>query len=78
MPGRPLTSRPGAVVGTVTRGTTNPNRLRRCDRWIVARHARYLRGLPEPVVVDLGYGALPVTTLSTPLGMPARSARAAS
>ncbi len=21
-------------VGTVTRGTTNPNRLRRCDRWI--------------------------------------------
>ena len=63
MPGRPLTSRPGAVVGTVTRGTTNPNRLRRCDRWIVARHARYLRGLPEPVVVDLGYGASPVTAL---------------
>ncbi|WP_256375588.1 hypothetical protein [Corynebacterium sp. HMSC069E04] len=26
----------GRPFGVVTRGTTNPNRLRRCDRWMVA------------------------------------------
>lgn len=47
----------------MTRGTTNPNRLRRCDRWLVATQARRLRAAPHPVVVDLGYGASPVTVV---------------
>jgi hypothetical protein len=50
-------------VGTITRGTTNPNRLRRVDRWIAATQAHRLRSRPAPVVVDLGYGATPVTAL---------------
>jgi hypothetical protein len=48
--------------GTVTRGTTAPNRLRRVDRWIAAAHGPLLRRLDRPLVVDLGYGASPVTT----------------
>lgn len=48
-----------AVVGQITRGTTNTNRLRRVDRWI-ARHPA-LRRTPDPLVVDLGYGASGVT-----------------
>jgi hypothetical protein len=47
------------VVGQVTRGTTNTNRLRRVDRWI-ARHP-LLRRTADPFVVDLGYGASGVT-----------------
>jgi hypothetical protein len=50
-------------VGTVTRGTTNPNRLRRIDRWLTAVDGRRLRRAADPLVVDLGYGASPVTTL---------------
>ncbi|QDO87640.1 class I SAM-dependent methyltransferase [Ornithinimicrobium ciconiae] len=51
-------------VGTITRGTTNPNRLRRVDRWTVHTYGPLLRAAaPSPVVVDLGYGAHPVTTL---------------
>ncbi|MDR6971335.1 class I SAM-dependent methyltransferase [Leifsonia shinshuensis] len=49
------------AVGTVTRGTTNTNRLRRVDRWIAAQPE--LRRTPDPVVVDLGYGASGVTAL---------------
>ena len=51
-------------VGAITRGTTNPNRLRRCDRWLVAtqRH-RLTAPLGAPLVVDLGYGASPVTAV---------------
>lgn len=51
-------------VGVVTRGTTNPNRLRRMDRWLADVEGWRLRR-PErpPVVVDLGYGASPVTAL---------------
>jgi hypothetical protein len=49
--------------GTVTRGTTNPNRLRRVDNWIAYRCAALLRDAPVPLVVDLGYGASAVTTL---------------
>ncbi|MER6854885.1 class I SAM-dependent methyltransferase [Streptomyces pilosus] len=51
------------VVGTVTRGTTNPNRLRRMDRWIAATHGAELRRAPDPVAVDLGYGAAPWTAV---------------
>lgn len=51
-------------VGTVTRGTTNPNRLRRVDRWLAGPQAWRLRTpLEAPVVVDLGYGASPVTAV---------------
>ncbi|NSC22472.1 class I SAM-dependent methyltransferase [Streptomyces albus subsp. chlorinus] len=62
MPPRPpVPSRP---VGTVTRGTTNPNRLRRMDRWIAAAHGPALRrSLPHPTAVDLGYGAAPWTAV---------------
>ncbi|WP_019180203.1 class I SAM-dependent methyltransferase [Microbacterium yannicii] len=49
------------VVGQITRGTTGTNRLRRVDRWI-ARHSA-LRRAPDPLVVDLGYGASGVTAL---------------
>lgn len=45
-------------AGRATRGTTAPNRLRRVDRWIAAR------GIPAgALVVDLGFGAHPVTTV---------------
>lgn len=46
-------------VGSITRGTTNTNRLRRVDRWIATLPA--LRRTTEPLVVDLGYGASGVT-----------------
>jgi hypothetical protein len=49
--------------GMITRGTTNPNRLRRVDRWLAGPAAARLRGASDPLVVDLGYGANAVTTL---------------
>jgi len=56
-PARP----PGPPIGRVTRGTTNPNRLRRVDNWICSVPGP---GLPDaPLVVDLGFGATPVTTV---------------
>jgi hypothetical protein len=55
--------RPAPPVGTITRGTTHPNRLRRVDRWIVARHGHRLRSAGPVDVVDLGFGASPVTTI---------------
>jgi hypothetical protein len=51
------------AIGTVTRGTTNPNRLRRMDRWIAAAHGAAMRRAEEPVAVDLGYGAAPWTAV---------------
>ncbi len=56
----PRTQRP---VGTITRGTTNPNRLRRVDRWIAGPLAPAWRTAQRPLVVDLGYGATPVTAV---------------
>jgi hypothetical protein len=51
-------------VGTITRGTTAPNRLRRVDRWLLGVHGGLLRAAPgRPLVVDLGYGASPITTV---------------
>ncbi|MEV4942253.1 class I SAM-dependent methyltransferase [Streptomyces zaomyceticus] len=59
--GHPQSASP---VGTPTRGTTNPNRLRRMDRWIAATHGPALRRSPEPpLAVDLGYGAAPWTAV---------------
>ena len=49
------------ALGLPTRGTTNPNRLRRMDRWLADTGAPLLRG--SPLVVDLGYGSSPVTTV---------------
>jgi len=49
--------------GTVTRGTTNPNRLRRIDNWIGWWCGDALRAAADPVVVDLGYGATPITAI---------------
>ena len=51
------------ALGLPTRGTTNPNRLRRIDRWLLGTQAEVLRAAPAPLVVDLGYGASPVTTV---------------
>jgi hypothetical protein len=51
------------ALGLPTRGTTAPNRLRRVDRWLVATQAAVLRAAADPLVVDLGYGASPVTTV---------------
>jgi hypothetical protein len=49
--------------GEITRGTTYPNRLRRVDRWIAWWCARSLTDAADPLVVDLGYGATPITTV---------------
>ncbi|MGR0319095.1 class I SAM-dependent methyltransferase [Agromyces sp. ZXT2-3] len=46
-------------VGSITRGTTNTNRLRRVDRWIAEQPE--LRRAADPLVVDLGFGASGVT-----------------
>ncbi|MFI5806564.1 class I SAM-dependent methyltransferase [Streptomyces sp. NPDC051561] len=54
---------PSRPVGAVTRGTTNPNRLRRMDRWIAAVHGPELLRTPGAVAVDLGYGAAPWTAV---------------
>jgi hypothetical protein len=51
------------TLGIPTRGTTNPNRLRRVDRHLLAVHGALLRSLPDPLVVDLGYGETPVTAV---------------
>jgi len=51
------------VVGDITRGTTNPNRLRRVDRWVFHAVCSTIRRSTDPLVIDLGFGATPVTTL---------------
>jgi len=48
-------------VGAITRGTTNPNRLRRVDRYICSLPV--LKTVRQPIVVDLGYGASPITAV---------------
>lgn len=48
-------------IGEVTRGTTNPNRLRRVDRYLA--QLDLLRTVANPLAVDLGYGKSPVTTV---------------
>ncbi|GAA2618774.1 hypothetical protein GCM10010399_57250 [Dactylosporangium fulvum] len=59
----PKASAGSAFHGSITRGTTNPNRLRRVDNWMRATLGGLLRRAPDPLVVDLGYGASPVTTV---------------
>ncbi len=48
-------------VGSITRGTTNPNRLRRVDRYIAS--LPIIRRTANPIVVDLGFGATPTTAI---------------
>ena len=48
-------------VGAITRGTTNPNRLRRIDRYLT--QFTFLRHITNPLAVDLGYGKTPVTAV---------------
>ncbi len=50
-------------VGRITRGTTAPNRLRRIDRWILNYECSRLRNLENPIVIDLGFGATPITAV---------------
>jgi hypothetical protein len=50
-------------VGEITRGTTNPNRLRRIANWIARTCSPALTRAADPLVVDLGYGATPVTAI---------------
>ncbi|WP_033436588.1 methylase [Saccharothrix sp. NRRL B-16314] len=51
------------ALGLPTRGTTNPNRLRRVDRWVAHAYRDLLLSHDQPLVVDLGYGSSPVTTV---------------
>ena len=51
------------ALGLPTRGTTNPNRLRRIDRHLVEVHAGLLRDAADPLLIDLGYGETPVTAV---------------
>ncbi|MGB8651028.1 MAG: class I SAM-dependent methyltransferase [Mycobacteriales bacterium] len=51
------------ALGLPTRGTTNPNRLRRVDRHLLGVHGALLRTAADPLLVDLGYGATPVTAI---------------
>ena len=55
----------GRPIGVITRGTTNPNRLRRCDRWMVAHPeiSSLLRSTKQPLALDVGYGASHTTTV---------------
>ncbi|WKD59926.1 hypothetical protein [Corynebacterium caspium] len=53
-------------IGTITRGTTGFNRLRRCDRWLVHQEAtrRALHaGGSSALALDVGYGASWTTTV---------------
>jgi hypothetical protein len=47
-------------LGNLTRGTTNPNRLRRVDRYLAALP---IAAKPDLIAVDLGFGASPITAI---------------
>jgi hypothetical protein len=51
------------AIGVATRGTTSLRRLRRVERWLLDTHPGLVR-TPGLIAVDLGYGAVPVTTRS--------------
>jgi hypothetical protein len=71
---RPVLSRPvkrpprlaagrARALGLPARGSTHPNRLRRVDRWLAGTQSARLRDAVDPLVVDLGFGSSPVTTV---------------
>ncbi|HEX2903006.1 MAG TPA: class I SAM-dependent methyltransferase [Jatrophihabitans sp.] len=51
------------ALGLPTRGTTNPNRLRRMDNWIAITQASLIRSADSPLIIDLGFGASPITAV---------------
>ena len=51
------------ALGLPTRGTTGANRLRRMDNWIATVLAGRIRSADDPLVIDLGFGASPVTAV---------------
>ncbi len=62
-----MSSRPPAParpLGTVTRGKTAPNRLRKTDTFLAVAYPELARRLPG-LYVDLGYGAYPITSVET-------------
>jgi hypothetical protein len=59
-------------VGTITRGTTGTGRLRRVDRWLGYALGPALRAAADPLVVDLGFGVRPVTTVQLRAALAAR------
>jgi SAM-dependent methyltransferase len=61
--GRRFAAGRARALGLPTRGTTNPNRLRRMDNWITATLADAVRDAVDPLVVDLGYGSSAVTAV---------------
>jgi hypothetical protein len=56
--------RAGRPVGITTRGKTKSGRLRRADQFLSLAYPFTLRNLRAPMV-DLGFGASPVTTLES-------------
>ena len=58
------------ALGLPTRGTTNPNRLRRMDNWVAGTLGGWLRAQEDALVVDLGFGASPVTTVELSARLP--------
>lgn len=60
------------ALGVPTRGTTAPNRLRRVDRWLSWALAGPLSATDSPLVVDLGFGTSPVTTMELAARLQAR------
>lgn len=59
-----LASGRARALGLASPGTTAAKRLRRVDRWLLAVHAAALtQPAAVPLVVDLGYGCSPVTTV---------------
>ncbi|MDW8299294.1 MAG: class I SAM-dependent methyltransferase [Anaerolineae bacterium] len=58
----PKPSKQVKAYGQPTRGKTAPNRLRRVDVYVCLAHAELL-STPSGLVVDVGFGAQPYTTL---------------
>lgn len=62
-PRKPI--RPTRPQGHPTRGKTATNRLRRVDNFLLLTAAALLRQRGRALVVDVGYGETPVTTLES-------------
>ena len=66
-------ARPARPQGTITRGTTHPNRLRRVDRWIAHAAARPLRDAADALVVEVAAAALVDGLYDVTVTAPARA-----
>ncbi len=57
---------PNTLHGQITRGKTARNRLRRVDNFLLMTESTLLRQTDQSaLVIDLGYGAEPITTLES-------------